>query len=543
MPRCDCATRLASPPLPPSVVASDGRDDDDDDDAHPRRRHPSDVLSGVGILTFRNLATCRTCLARLIAASGEVTTHDYRMSGVPNGQRDAPFTVGLACAQCRRKFSARGLGRLLLEDGARRRRRRATASAGGGATGGGGGGRVVGGSDRGKKSDADVWRDAVEATIALVGWAKRDMRGEARRVRRLRRRGDGGRGGGGREERLVGGGGGGDDADRRRTAVVASRWGDDDAARGFFTGGDGNCSSDECYTLSSPSDCSSGHDDDGGGGGGCSNDEDRGGFAARRRSAGKGPRRVELEAGELMRELLRKDPLFRQEREDEEYARRIAGEGDDAEASSRAREEQERANEDCARRIAEEEEGEWRRAIEARSREDRELAIKLQEKLDGQKEKAAGGRGVTTRSSSSSRSTILDSWKMSPSSSSDKKSGGDESPGAPLRRDRGVASASSALSPRAVASVVEVSSMSPTLSPSPEKTTVVDQGPKPGEQSEHRSVADDVEVIRMDGTSVDEILAMGFSESSARRCLTDANGNVQLAVSMLLSEASEAGRQ
>jgi hypothetical protein len=321
---------------------------------------------------------------------------------------------------------------------------------------------------------------------------------------------------------------------------VASRWGDDDAARGFFTGGDGNCSSDECYTLSSPSDCSSGHDDDGGGG---SNDEEDGGFAARRRSAGKGPRRVELEAGELMRELLLKDPLFRQEREDEEYARRIAGEGDDAEASSRAREEQERANEDCARRIAEEEEVEWRRAIEARSREDRELAIKLQEKLDGQKEKAAGGRGVATRSSSSSRSTILDSWKKSPSSSTDKKSGGDESPGAPLRRDRGVASASSASSPRADASIAEVSSMSPPISPSPEKTTFVDQGPKPGEQSEQRSVAHDVEAIRIDGTSVDEILAMGFSESSARRCLTDANGNVQLAVSMLLSEESEVGRQ
>jgi len=85
--------------------------------------------------------------------------------------------------------------------------------------------------------------------------------------------------------------------------------------------------------------------------------------------------------------------------------------------------------------------------------------------------------------------------------------------------------------------------MSPPISPSPEKTTFVDQGPKPGEQSEQRSVAHDVEAIRMDGTSVDEIWAMGFSESSARRCLTDANGNVQLAVSMLLSEASEAGRQ
>ena len=42
-----------------------------------------------------------------------------------------------------------------------------------------------------------------------------------------------------------------------------------------------------------------------------------------RRSIGKGPRCVELESSELMKELLWKDPLFRQEREDKEYVKRV----------------------------------------------------------------------------------------------------------------------------------------------------------------------------------------------------------------------------
>ena len=43
-----------------------------------------------------------------------------------------------------------------------------------------------------KTSDADRWRDAVEATIALTGWAKREMRKERNR-RRRRNRGECGR--------------------------------------------------------------------------------------------------------------------------------------------------------------------------------------------------------------------------------------------------------------------------------------------------------------------------------------------------------------
>jgi hypothetical protein len=85
-------------------------------------------------------------------------------------------------------------------------------------------------------------------------------------------------------------------------------------------------------------------------------------------------RRVELESGELMKELLWKDHLFRQEREDEEYVKKVV----EADIETlRAREDQERENEICIKRILEEEEEERQRESEARSREDRELAVKF----------------------------------------------------------------------------------------------------------------------------------------------------------------------
>ena len=77
-----------------------------------------------------------------------------------------------------------------------------------------------------------------------------------------------------------------------------------------------------------------------------------------------------------MKELLWKDPLFRQEREDKEYVKRVVEV--DIE-TLRAREDQERENKICIKRILEEEEEERRRESEARSREDRELAVKIQE--------------------------------------------------------------------------------------------------------------------------------------------------------------------
>jgi hypothetical protein len=496
MPRCECIIRLAvPPPIPSKIVAVEGGRREDDGNS----RHARIVETSI----FNNLATCSSCLKRRIVASGEIAVHDYRMGDVPNGQRDVPFTVGLFCVQCRKKFSVRSLERLLVEndDAYRRHRRRPPPSPGTTI-----GKKVDGG--RKKISDADRWRDAVEATIELVGRAKRKMRRERKRRRR--------------RNIQRGGSEGPDDGIADRIETI--RWVD---ARVRSAGeDDDDCSSDECYSLSSTSDSGDrgserpGDDyvnDD-------VDDDDDHGFA--RRSTRKGHRRVELESGELMKELLRKDPLFRQEREDEEYVKRVV-EGDME--TLRAREDQERENEICIKRILEEEEEERRRESEARSREDRELAVKIQEELDKQKDKAGP---IATRSS---KSTILDTWKKSPSASG-KKSGRVSSCESsrkkrPCRRD------SDGASPCLEASLAPGAS---SRSPSPERIAV-DQGSKPCEQSKERSNADNIVGSRMDGTFVEEILAMGFSKASARRCLEDSNGNVQLAVSMLLSEASEGG--
>jgi hypothetical protein len=67
---------------------------------------------------------------------------------------------------------------LLLEHDVYRGRRRLASDD---VAGGGAGGR------KRKRTDADVWRDAVEVTIELVGWAKRDMRREGRHARRYHR--------------------------------------------------------------------------------------------------------------------------------------------------------------------------------------------------------------------------------------------------------------------------------------------------------------------------------------------------------------------
>jgi hypothetical protein len=78
-------------------------------------------------------------------------------------------------------------------------------------------------------------------------------------------------------------------------------------------------------------------------------DNDNNGFV--RQLIGMGPRCIELESGELMKDLLWKDSLFRQEREDKEYVKRVV-EADIA--TLRAQEDQERENEICIKRILEE---------------------------------------------------------------------------------------------------------------------------------------------------------------------------------------------
>ena len=86
---------------------------------------------------------------------GEIAVHDYRIGDVPNRQRDVPFTVGLFCiadddAHCHQLMPPGTIDKV----------------------------------DGRKTFDADCWKDVVETTIALAGWAKREMRRERNRRRR-----------------------------------------------------------------------------------------------------------------------------------------------------------------------------------------------------------------------------------------------------------------------------------------------------------------------------------------------------------------------
>ncbi len=234
------------------------------------------------------------------------------------------FAVGLFCIQCRRKFSVRLLERLLADDNAYRRQLMPPGT--------------IGKVNGRKRSDTDHWRDAVEATIALAGWAKREMRRERNRRRR--------------KNIQCGGREGPDNNIVHRIETI--RWVD---MRIQFAGEDDNdCSSNECYSLSSSSDSGkhwSGQPGDNYANDNIDNEDD--GFT--QRLIGKGPCCVELELGKLMKELLWKDSLFGQEREDKEYVKRVIEE--DIE-TLRAQEDQERENEICIKRILEEEEEEER---------------------------------------------------------------------------------------------------------------------------------------------------------------------------------------
>ena len=198
----DAAAPPASPSLPSAATSSPSSDSDDADRGSD---DPSRVLSRISIHAFPNLAICRTCLAKRIAVSNEVTEHVYRMEHVPSGQRNVQFTVEANCVKCKQKFSGRVLERLLR----------------------GGEGRVGGHDRRNKagKKEVDRW-DAVEATILLVGWIKR----ERRRTRR-----------------------------RRRAKKVGLSGGVEGSQRGWWethrelANDDGECSGDECYSLSSDS--------------------------------------------------------------------------------------------------------------------------------------------------------------------------------------------------------------------------------------------------------------------------------------------------
>ena len=399
MPQCGCTTRLALPQLPHTVFSSEECKD------------PLNVLSHVTTHSFPNLAICKSCLPKRIAASKEVTEHDYRMSHVENGQRNVKFTVEPDCVQCKRKFMGRVLEKLLESEG---------------------GPKINDSGGRGKKrgkSDANWW-DAVEATIQLVGWAKRDQRRERKKMRQHKR--------GGKMNLEAG----------RNQQKNSCYWKNHDG----FTGGDG--SSDECYSLSSDSDDEWQSDDD----------------SPRTR----GPHRVEVKSGELEEELMQKDPKFKQEVEDRRWLEQLAREEEDK-----------------------------KRAAEAR---DLELAMKLDEEFNPK---------ATTRSKSKSP---FPSGVKRVSSGSAKKFSSKQ----PSARKQGKLSwggASGAASSK--------SSIRKTTGPEDKKSSLpAASTPKHADET-------------IDDEAVNTMVAMGFSKASAQRCLKDANGDFDLAVSMILKAASE----
>lgn len=461
MPKCDCNTRLALPCLPSVVYSTDNSD-------------PKEVLSQIKTCSFPNLAICKSCLEHRIAASKEVTVHDYHQGHIPNGQRDVRFTVELCCVQCKRKFSVRFLEKLLENEGAQKSS------------------TAVARNRKQGKSDAN-WHDAVEATIKLVKWAKQDSRKERRRLRQRRM-----------NEKL------------NRISTVGgneqdlSKW---DNLNGF-TGGDGNCSSDECFSFSSES----------------SEEDDELLWPV------KGPRRQELTPGELLTELLQKDPKFRQEKEDEQYVKKFMEEQEMRVAKVEALDAQALEDESFVMKLIEQENEERRKAAEARIREDHEVAMRMQRELDRQKTISAT---VNTRS----KSPILDAWKKS--SASSEKSGMtkyrtpvsvDKVSKQRLTFQKQSADASISSSVLIEASL-SGSQKRPACNLSEELSTF---HPNSGCQKRPAcNQSEDQSTSQINEAMVDEIVAMGFSSESAQRSLTLADGNIQRALDLLLPKSSD----
>jgi hypothetical protein len=230
---------------------------------------------------------------------------------------------------------------------------------------------------------------------------------------------------------------------------------------------DGNGSSDDCYSYSSES----------------SNDNDD-----EMDYQKKGPHRVESTRGELANYLAEKDPKFRQALEDEQFVKKLA----------------------------EEEEMNRKKALEARAKEDLEIAMKLQaEEEEKNKKKVGGGKFEPRKTRTGQRSPILEAMKkastMSESSTAKQTSSG-------LKVAQHTIPASKSLNGATAASV-----------------QVTKDAAKQPKEAHSMSDSND------ESPKVREIVSMGFVEESARRCLKDSKGNVEMAISMLISEAASSG--
>ena len=205
----------------------------------------------------------------------------------------------------------------------------------------------------------------------------------------------------------------------------------------------------------------------------------------------KEPHRVESAKGELAKYLAEKDPKFKQELEDEQFVKKLA----------------------------EEEEQERQTAVKTRAKEDLELAMKLQSDYEeNSKQVASKIEPRKTRQ----RSPIVEAMKKASALYDERSS--------KPANGRKVAQQTSSVSKTPIFKSIAVAREKKIDAGSAKKGH--DDPAKNRKTKEEANDNDDISV------NVREIINMGFSEGSARRCLKDSDGNVEVAVSMLLSEAS-----
>ena len=388
---------------------------------------PTNALSQIETHTFKNLAICKSCLQKRIDVSNDVQVHSYRQEHIPNGQQNVKFTVEPGCVLCHRKFGSRVLQRLLDSEGGSDKKQGSSSS-----------------SSKGKKQKGknDVnWLDAVEATIQLVGWAKTEQRRE--RIRR-----------------------------NKRAKIMSSNEEGVDQANNVqiesfldgFTGGGDDLSSVDCYSYSSDSE----YEDDG------------------RRT--QNTHRIAVKKGEILEELIQKDPKFRQEIEDQKFIKKMQ----------------------------EEEEQRIKKAEEL-AKNDHEMAVKMQAKFEEEAGEGAKKRSepINTRQTRTKRTNpIVEAYNKGSASASAKKTGRKKTS-----------------SPRQSVGSIGVAGGAST---------------SPSEPQSLNDAATATTRINGDSSNgyvdaINQIMTMGFRESAAERVLKDTNGNIERAVSILLSEASSTG--
>ena len=208
------------------------------------------------------------------------------------------------------------------------------------------------------------------------------------------------------------------------------------------------------------------------------------------------PHRVESESGELAKYLAEKDPKFKQAMEDEQFVKKLA----------------------------EEEEKERQRALEERAKADHEMAMKLQSEFEKNDKKIAS---KTERRKTRQRSPIVEAMKKA--SATNERSPAQTSIGKKVAQETSVASRTPVSNGTSAIREKKIGAASAKKSQ--------DAANNPATTNEKEGDDDDDD----DNASkkIREIVNMGFSSDAARRCLKDSDGNVEVAVSMLLSEASE----